>query len=445
MTTEGGVADRGHLLRVLGVAFGVAVVVGGTIGQGILRTPGLVAQGAQSPILIITLWTLGGLVSWIDSMSTVELAASIRKTGGPFIFARRAYGSLVGLAVGLADWLANLGSIAFVSVVFGEYLHRLGIGTAVPIGLLALLMVLAIGSIHWFGTKVGGRSQEIGSAVKAVLFGGLILALMFAPRGVPVATAITTNMAVGLTISGVVIALRGIFGTYAGWNSASYFCEEVKDPGRAIARATFSGIAVVTFLYVLVNLALLHVLSPDEMAGSKLVAADAAARIFGPAADPVVTAISLISLVTITNATVMIFPRVLFAMAREYGVSALTRVSHNGTPKAALVITLAGGGLLATVGVYDTLLAFSASILALMGVFVNLAVIVMRRREPGLERPYSMPLYPAPAIIALLINVALFVAFVLEDPVTALEAFGLLAGLTLAGWLLTRRTAPGVS
>jgi APA family basic amino acid/polyamine antiporter len=442
MTTEDGVArgpDRGHLLRVLGVAFGVAVIVGGTIGQGVLRSPGVVAQGGHTPVIIIGLWILGGLIAWIDSMSTVELASSIRQTGGPFTFARRAFGSMGGLAVGIADWLGNMGGIAFVSVVFGEYIHRLGIGTSIPVGLLALMLVVAVGVVQSLGTRIGGRSQEVGSAVKAALFMILIIALMVAPRGDPVATAVSPGMAAALTISGIVVAMRAIFGTYQGWNSAAYFCEEVKDPGKAIARATFSGIAVVTGIYVLVNVALLHVLSPAEMAGSNLVAADAAARVFGAAANPIVTGISLIALVTIVNAMVMVFPRVLFAMAREYGVGPLTRVATNGAPITALIATVIAGGLLATVGVYETLLAFSTSILALMGVLVNAAVIVMRRREPDLERPYRMPFYPLPAIVALIINLALFVAFVREDPITSLEAFAALAALTVVGWLLTRR------
>ena len=171
MTTEPQAAqpDRGHLLRVLGVTFGVAVVVGGVIGQGILRTPGVVAEGVQNPTIIIALWCVAGLVAWIDAMSTVELAASIRKTGGPYIFARRAFGSLTGLAVGVCDWLGNMGGIAFIAVVFGEYLHRLGVATSVPIGVLALLIVVVVGSVQWLGTKVGGRSQEIGSAVQSAV------------------------------------------------------------------------------------------------------------------------------------------------------------------------------------------------------------------------------------------------------------------------------------
>jgi len=91
------------LRRVLGLAFGIAVVVGGTIGQGILRTPGLVAQGVPDPTVMLTLWVLGGVLALIDAMSTVELAAAIPLVGGPYAFARRAFGPVIGLAVGVSD------------------------------------------------------------------------------------------------------------------------------------------------------------------------------------------------------------------------------------------------------------------------------------------------------------------------------------------------------
>lgn len=421
---------EGNLLRVLGVMFGVAVVIGGTIGQGILRTPGLVAQGAPDAGLIIGLWALGGAIALVDSMSTVELASSIRETGGPYVFVKRAFGPLAGLAAGIADWLSNVAAIAFVSVVFGEYLHRLGLATTLPIGLLALALVLVIGSINWFGTKISGRSQEVGSAVKAGLFLILVGALMLAPRGDPVSSIPAAVLSPTIALGGLAIAMRGIFGTYSGWNAAAYFCEEVRDPGKSIARATFLGICIVTVIYVLVNLAFLRVLTPQEMAGSNLVAADAAARVFGAAADPIVTAVSLISLVTVTNAIVMIYPRVLFAMARDYGVTPLTKVARNGSPRAALAVTVLVGALLATVGVYDLLLAFSVSLAALLGMAVNAAAIVLRRREPELERPWRMPLFPLPAVLALIVNGALLVAFVQEDPMTAVKAFALLAVLT---------------
>ena len=431
--------DDSHLLRVLGVMFGVAVVIGGTIGQGVLRAPGLVAQGVSSPAIIIGLWIVAGALAAIDAMSTVELASSIRKTGGPYTFAARAFGPFVGLAIGITDWLANMGAIAFITVVFGEYLHRLGIATAVPLGALAPMLIAIVAATHLLGTKVSGRSQEIGSAIKAMIFIALVVVLLLAPRGAPVASIPAGHITTGMTLGGIVVALRAIVGTYTGWNGAAYFCEEVRDPRRDIARATFSGIALVTVIYVLINMALLRVMTPAEMAGSNLVAADAAARVFGPAADTVVTAISLISLITITNAMIMVFPRVLFAVARDAQITVVSHVAANGTPRAALLMTVVASGLLATVGVYELLLAFSAALTAAVSVCVNAAALALRRREPELERPYRMPLFPLPAIFALVVNVILFGLFVHDDPSSAGAAFAILGALTGVAYALTRR------
>lgn len=414
-----------RLLRVLGVAFGVAAVIGGTIGQGILRAPSLVAQGVPDVTWILALWALGGIIALIDAMSTVELAASIRLTGGPYSFAIRAFGPAVGLAVGASDWLANVASCAFVSVVFAEYLHRLGIAVSLPIAMLAAILPMAVCAVQWFGTRVAGTSQEIGSAVKALLFMLLIAILLLVPREAPLQTVDASH---AVTIGGVLLAIRAIVGTYAGWNGAAYFCEEVRDPGRSIVRATFFATGLVIAIYLLINLAFLRVMTPDEMARSTLVAADAASRAMGPAADTVVTALSLISLVTIANSLGMMYPRVLFALARDIGsVGPLVRVASNGTPRAALIVTMVSSATLASVGVYEVLLSFNLSLFAALSVIVNAAAIQMRRAEPDLERPYRMPLFPLPALVALAINAALLVAFVLDDWRTALGAFASLA------------------
>lgn len=427
-----------QLLRVLSTAFGIAVVVGGTIGQGIMRTPGIVAQGVAQPWLILALWAAGAAIVLIDAMSSVELAASIRRSGGPFAFATRAFGPLAGLAVGLTDWLGNTAAIAYIAVVFAEYCHRLGIAVGVPIGILAALLPLATGAIHWFGTRVGGASQEIGSAVKALIDAALIVALLLIPLP---AAAHTVSTAAPVTAIGMIVAIRAIVGAYSGWNSVTYFAEELTDPRRAIARATFSGIVAVGAVYLLMNVAILRVLSPAEMAGSNLVAADAAARVFGAMPDMaarLVAVVSLISVATLGNVMAMQFPRVLFAIARDARVPLLSSVAENGSPRPALVVTVCLAGVLATIGIYDLLLAFSLSLLTAMSIAINLAAIVMRMREPALERPYRMPLFPLPAVFAMAVNSALLVAFVYEDAGTASLAFLLLAVLTGIAYVATR-------
>lgn len=428
-----------RLLRVLGAAFAVAAVVGGTIGQGILRTPGLVAAAVPDATLILALWLAGGAIAAVDACSTVELGASTGEAGGPFAFVRRAFGPVAGLAAGLADWLGNLGAVAFIAVVFAEYLGRLKIDGGLPIPVLSVLLIAIMFALQWRGTRSAARAQEAGSAVKAVLFMGLIAVLAFA-RGEPQGAASSPSGAI--TLAAGIAALRAVYGTYYGWNSAAYFAEELRNP-RGLVRGTFVGIALVTAVFVGLNAAMLHVLTPAEMAGSTLVAADAAGRVMGARADTGMTIVSLVSLVTILGVMLMFLPRILFAMGRSFGVERLAGVAAGGTPRAALAATAIGGALLALVGVYETLLAFSAVLLAMVGVAVNLAAIVLRRHEPGLERPWKMPLFPLPAIFSALINTALVVAFIIEDPVTSLSAIAAMAVLLAVIVPLLRRHARG--
>lgn len=428
-----------RLLRVLGAAFAVAAVVGGTIGQGILRTPGLVAAAVPDATLILALWLVGGAIAAVDACSTVELGASTGEAGGPFAFVRRAFGLVAGLAAGLADWLGNLGAVAFIAVVFAEYLGRLKIDGGLPIPVLSVLLIAIMFALQWRGTKSAARAQEAGSALKAVLFMGLIAVLAFA-RGEPQAAAVSPSGVI--TLAAGIAALRAVYGTYYGWNSAAYFAEELRNP-RGLVRGTFVGIALVTAVFVGLNAAMLHVLTPAQMAGSTLVAADAAGRVMGARAETGMTVVSLVSLVTILGVMLMFLPRILFAMGRSFGVERLAGVAEGGTPRAALAATAIGGALLALVGVYETLLAFSAVLLAMVGVAVNLAAIVLRRREPALERPWKMPLFPLPAIFSALINTALVVAFVVEDPVTSLSAIAAMAVLLAVIVPLLRRHARG--
>jgi APA family basic amino acid/polyamine antiporter len=154
------------------------------------------------------------------------------------------------------------------------------------------------------------------------------------------------------------------------------------------------------------------------------------AKVFGPSADFYVTAISTILLITVVNMTIMMFTRVLFAIARDRNVPLLGEVAVNGTPHAALVATVAAGALLAAVGAFDALLALSTALYAAMLASVNLAAIALRWREPYLERPYRMPWFPLPALFALAVNLTILAAFVADDPKSAGAGFALMLALT---------------
>ncbi len=179
---------RGRLLRIFGLGFGLAVVIGGTIGSGILRNPSVVAAGFVDPNLIVLAWLAGGLFVAIDAMPTVELGAAIPLSGGPYSLAARAIGPFTGFFVGWADWLQLVMSTGFISVAFGQYVQRLGFFSEIPTGAVAIGLLLACGALNWIGARVGGASQNIGSALKALVLIALV-ATLFIAHGDPAAAA----------------------------------------------------------------------------------------------------------------------------------------------------------------------------------------------------------------------------------------------------------------
>lgn len=431
----------GHLLRVLGLAFGIAVVVGGTIGQGIFRTPGIVAAHAHAPLLMLGLWALGGVLVSIDACAMVELSASVRQAGGPYVYVGRAFGRVARSVAGWADWLLWILVTAFISVVFSEYVHELGVLRGVPGGVLAAALIAACWAINLGGTKWSGASQTLFSAVKGAMLIGLIAAL-FAWRGgtgaADVAAPPVPFAAVG--VLALVGAMRAIVNTYSGWWASSYFNEEVKRP-RDLVRATFGGILGVTAIYVLVNAALLHVLSPGEIAATKLPAAAAATRALGPAGGTVMTGIAIFSVVAICNLVMMLVARIGFGMARDRVLpQAMSQVSAGGTPQIAMSVAAALAIAAALSGTYETLIAITVPLTVAMIGAVDLAAIWLRRREPQLERPFRMPLFPLPGLVGLLLNTALVVAMAVDDPLHTALGIGAAAVLGVGYALVGRRT-----
>ena len=425
-------AVAGHLLRILGLAFGLAVVVGGVVGQGILRTPGLVAGAVPSVSLIMLLWLMGGIAVVIDACSVVELGASIPLEGGPYAITRRCYGPTYGTVVGWADWINGTLIVAFLSVVFGEYCQRLGIGGRLPIAILSLALIAACTGFNWTSTRLSGASQTLLSALKGVALIALVLALFLIAPQHPAssAAAAVATARPPILAAAALVAASAVFNTYSGWNATIYFGEEMVAPDRNVVRATFGGILFVIALYLAVNAALLHVLTPAEMAASKLPAGDAAMRIFGTHGDTLITILSLLSVGAIANLYIMLNSRVGFAMARDRVLPAqLARTSASGTPRVALAASALVAAGAAASGTYEQIVSATVALSLGISVSMNLAAIVMRKKEPRLARPFRMPLYPVPALLAMAINLALLAGLLFEDPWHS--AIGLAAAIAL--------------
>ena len=412
----GTVTSRGKLLQVLGVSFGVAVIIGNTILVGILRTPGDVAERLPSPALFLGVWIVGGLYALLGAMSLAEPGAMVAESGGQYVFVRRALGEYPGFVVGWNDWISTCASVSLGAMVFTEYLEALlpaMAGRRVPAG---VALVLLFGLLLWRGIRVGDLSQQILSALKALAFGILIALCLLLP--VPARETVTpallpTGMAM---VTALVLALQAVIFTYDGWTGPVYFGEEVQNPGRGIPRAMVLGVLLVTLIYVLVNLGLVRVLGIDRMAGDPFVAATAGKAFFGERGDLVIRSLVLLSILSGINALLLMAPRVVLAMSRDRLLPAgFETVNRGGTPTVGhwASVGVAVGFIVS--GTFNTVLAVCAFFFVASYTLSFLSVFALRRKEPDTPRPYRVPGFPLTTGLVLLASVPFLVGSVVTD------------------------------
>ncbi len=420
------------------MGFGLAVIVGSSLGIGILRTPGLVAGQLSSSASILSVWVVGGLYTLIGAMCFAELGTMLPEEGGYYVYARHAFGDYVGFAVGWADWLTYCSVLGYVSIGFADFAAVLIPPLASSVTIVAAAALVGLVALQMTGIRVSSGFQQGATAVKFVAF----LAVVVAAFLIGHRPAETAGPGSSATLVGVVVALQAVVITYGGWQSALYFSEEDRDPRTNIPRSMIGGVLAVIAVYLLVNLALLWVLPIHDLARSTLPAADAARVLIGPAGQQVITILSLVSLPPMLNAIMMIATRILFAMGRDGLLWRRTAsVGAGGTPIVATLVTTAVAVGLIITGTFQRLVAITAFFLALNYAACCLALIVLRGREPGRPRPFVAWGYPWSAIVVLVGALALVGGTVLGDTVNAVLAIGLLAA-GLAGYAAFARGRP---
>lgn len=440
-------SEKNKLLRILGVTFGLAVVIGGTIGVGILRSPGAVVAQLGSVWVVILVWTLGGVYSLLGANYTAELATMIPKAGGPYVYAHRAYGDYGGFVVGWSDWLLNTLSIAYISIVFGEYAAALfapSFSGGVVVFSVTIVILLTV--LNWIGLRAGSGTQKLTSLLKAIALLGFVAAC-FIFGGQPDSvgeeqSSVVAPSGFALFIP-FVLAFQLVLGTYSGWNSAIYFAEEDTNPEQNIPRSMFGGLALIIGIYLLVNLALLYALPLSQMANSKFAGADAMSLIFGERSGQIITALALISLIGIINANLMFAPRTLLALGRDrLFLSRAATVNRGGTPVFALAATVMTALVLITVGTFESLLGITEFFAVTNTILLIGSLFLLRRREPDLPRPFRAWGYPFAPLVMLLAAILLFFGYIVSNSSNSLYAIAALAA-SYPIFLLIKRTRAG--
>jgi len=178
------------LIRILGIGFGLAVIVGSTIGIGVLRTPGLVAGQLPSRGAILAVWIIGGLYTLVGAACLAELGTMLPQAGGYYVYARRAFGDTAGFAVGWSDWITYCAVLGYVSIAMGEFTALLLPSLAGYEKAVSMAALAGLAGLQLAGLKVSSRFQEITTAVKCAAFLLVVVAAMlFAPSAPASASA----------------------------------------------------------------------------------------------------------------------------------------------------------------------------------------------------------------------------------------------------------------
>jgi basic amino acid/polyamine antiporter, APA family len=420
----------GQLLKILGVGFGLAVIVGGTLGSGILRAPGAVVAQMGDPRLVMLVWCLGGVYSLIGAASLADLGTGLPQSGGFYVYARRALGDYPGFAIGWADWITNCAGIAIAAITFGDLVSLLAPAVTPYRTLVGAATIVGFAVLQLGGMRVSSRVQEVTSFLKGLAFAVLIVALLVIARPETNASA-PSPLVPAFALAGpiaMIIALQLVLQTYDGWQSALYFAGEDKDPARNLPRAFIGGELVVIAVYLLMNVALLRVLPLPQLATSTLPAADATQLLVGARGGMLITALSAFSLLPLISAVMLMAPRILYAMGRDGMLPpAVGFVDRAGTPLVAMVITAGGALALLATRTFEVMSAMSAffAVASYSGAFI--ALLVLRRREKDLPRPFRVWGYPWTTIAVLVASLAFLVGMVASAPRISVIALIVLA------------------
>ena len=399
--------EQNPLRRTLSRGFTLAVVIGGVIGLGILRTPGEVAAVVSDPLLFVSLWVLGGLFILLSMTVVAELMAMTPRSGGTYPLVRRAYGPFPGFVLGWVDWLSFVGDIALKAIVVTEFAAMLIPEVHQYQTPLAIMVSSAFAALQLRGLALSAKIQEVAAATMALIIIGFTLALLFAESPAIDQATSTPDAVSGLGAWSIMIA--SIIYTYDGWTNAAYFSGEIKGGGGAVARSSIKGVIVVIVLYVGLMSALAFRVPLTSLAGKELALADALGMVVSPTASTIVLVAAIVILLAYQNLLYLGTPRILQALAVDgLALGRAAKISRGGNPVFAVLLSWGlSVALIVLAGFridgFHFLLHLSIFFYLFIYVFVIAGVIILRSRQPDADRPYRAWGHPWSTYICLFI------------------------------------------
>lgn len=455
--------EKTGLVRQLGLFDTTMIVIGIVIGSGIFLTTGLMARGLPSASLILLAWLVGGLHALAGALAYGELGAAMPRAGGQYVYLREAYGPFCGFLFGWVSFMMYLtGIIAALGVGFAEYagyfIPSLGMTNvlfetevALPGWTLdyalsaghftALALIVFLTVVNYRGVTLSKYITNVSSVIKIAALGLFILFGLWSGAAQPVDYRINPQeIDFGQLVVAFGVALIAVAWSFAGWEEVSFVAGEVRRPSRNLPRALLLGTAGVTVLYLLVNYVYLKTLPVSEMAGVVRVGETAANVLFGETGAVLLSAAVIVSIVGALNGSVLVGPRVYFAMARDglFFKGAAEVHPRFRTPGRAVVMQAVWAGVLTLSGTFEDLITFVTFANLMLWIAAAAAVFTLRRKLPDLPRPYKAWGYPVVPFLFIAGSAGILVNMLFETPGEALSGLALTA-LGLPAYLCLKR------
>ena len=427
----------------------MGVVIGITIGSGIFRTPAHIAELVPSPGLMLAVWVVGGGITLCGALSIAELAAAMPETGGIYVYLRESWGRMVGFLFGWSELvLIRAAAIGSIATVFGEYfLRSIGIDPIVhdraadyvSSGAIIFATLVNIYGVQWAAAFVG-----MSTLAKYGALAGLVLVsfLFGGGHGGSFEHLTASGGEVHASLFG--LALVSVLWAYDGFADLSFAGGEVKDPGRNLPRALIAGTLAVLVIYLLANVAYLYVSPIVTVAQSRLIAADTLSSMFGQIGVSLVSVVVMISTFGSLNGTMLVNPRIFFAMADDgLFFQSIAKVHPRyKTPHTAIALAGALGVAFVLLGTFEQLTdTFVKAMLPFYALSVA-GIYRLRRTHPSLKRPYLVTGYPVVPLIYILGVIYLTVNSLVTDTIpTSLVFAAVLAGIPVYYAVFHKRNA----
>jgi amino acid transporter len=402
--------DKLSLERKLGLLSAIAVLVGSTIGTGIFRSPAGVARNVPDQSLYLTMWAMGGFFSLCGALTLAEIATLYPKTGGVFVYLREGWGRLPAFLFGWSQLVViRASALGAISTVFAEYFLRLlGVQNDLLTRVVAASAILTVALFNHFGVSLGALVQNVTTGAKYIALVVLVLAAFLMGANHPVPTHLADAPPLGSVSVGLVgLAFISMLWAYDGWADVTYVSGEIRRPERNLPIALIAGTLAVIAIYLLANMAYLHLLDINQVARSPLVAADAASRIIGAAGVNFISIAVMISAFGTLNGSMMTGSRIFFAMADDGLFFKKIAAVHPRHKTPYVAIWLAAVMAVVLVFVRDFQRLADMFVLGIWPFYAAgvAAVYVIRRRLPDAARSYrtlGYPITPALFILAVM-------------------------------------------